>query len=176
MYTKIIRRERGAALVVGMFLLLVLTLLAVSGMNTASTELIMAGNEQYQENAFQAAEMGIEQGMLNGAFNPGTPIENFPAVVVAGTTPYSYAVNITPQPAPNVSHGAMWGNSLTSFSTYHFEIQSQGQSVRNAATTHTQGLFMIAPAGSGEPPPLMGGPTDLTAPGPLPVPVPVPLP
>ena len=60
---RIPRKQKGAALVVGMVLLLVLTLLAVSGMNTASTELIMAGNEQYQENAFQAAEIGIEQAM-----------------------------------------------------------------------------------------------------------------
>ena len=42
------RRQDGAALVVGLILLLVLTLLAVSGMTTASLELQMAGNEQYQ--------------------------------------------------------------------------------------------------------------------------------
>ncbi|HEY4644766.1 MAG TPA: PilX N-terminal domain-containing pilus assembly protein [Steroidobacteraceae bacterium] len=47
--------ERGAALVVGLVLLVILTLLAISGMNTATTELVMAGNEMYQENAFQAA-------------------------------------------------------------------------------------------------------------------------
>ena len=39
--------ERGAALVIGLVLLLILTLLAVTGMNTATTELVMAGNEQY---------------------------------------------------------------------------------------------------------------------------------
>ncbi len=65
-------RQRGAALVVGLMLLLVLTLLAVTGMNTASTELIMAGNAQWQENAFQAAETGIEQAIRNATFNPGT--------------------------------------------------------------------------------------------------------
>ncbi len=164
MHTKVFRRERGAALVVGMILLLVLTLLAVSGMNTASTELVMAGNEQYQENAFQAAETGIEQAMLNGAFNPGTAIESFPATDVPGTSD-THTVNITPQPQPNFSHGPMWGNSLSSFSTYHFEIESQGQSaVRNATTIHTQGVVQIAPASPGEPPPLLGEPTDLTAP------------
>ena len=54
------RRQRGAALVVGMILLMVLTLLAISGMNTATLELQMAGNAQYSENAFQASETGIE--------------------------------------------------------------------------------------------------------------------
>jgi len=53
-------RQQGAALVVGLILLLVLTLLAISGMTTASLELQMAGNEQYQERAFQAADAGIE--------------------------------------------------------------------------------------------------------------------
>lgn len=172
--TKIVRRECGAALVVGMILLLVLTLLAVSGMNTASTELVMAGNEQFQENAFQSAEMGIEQGMRNGAFNPSIAVEIIPATVVAGTTTESYVGSITPQPGPNTPHGAMWGNRLDSFSTFHFEIQSQGQSVRNATTTHTQGMFVIAPYDAGAPPPLAGEPTDLSAPAPLPVPVPVP--
>lgn len=166
MHTEILRRERGAALVVGMILLLVLTLLAVSGMNTASTELVMAGNEQYQENAFQAAEMGIEQGLRNGSFNPGTALEAIPATVVPGTMNDTYAGSITPQPGVNVRHGAMWGNRLDSFSTFHFEVQSQGQSLRNATTTHTQGLFVIAPYDPGAPPPLAGGPTDLTAPGP----------
>ena len=53
------RQQRGAALVVGLVLLLVLTLLAVSTMRTASLELLMAGNAQYRENAFRLAEAGI---------------------------------------------------------------------------------------------------------------------
>jgi type IV pilus assembly protein PilX len=160
------RREQGAALVVGMVLLLVLTLLAVSGMNTASTELVMAGNEQFQENSFQAAEMGIEQGLRNGAFNPSTPSEAIAATTVPGTTYDSYVGSITPQPGVNMPQGAMWGNRLDSFSTFHFEIQSTGQSARNAQTTHTQGLFVIAPYDPGSPPPLTGVPTSLDAPGP----------
>ncbi|MGB8328302.1 MAG: PilX N-terminal domain-containing pilus assembly protein [Steroidobacteraceae bacterium] len=53
--------QRGAALVVGMVLLLILTLLAITGMNMASTELVMAGNEQYRQRADQAADLGFEQ-------------------------------------------------------------------------------------------------------------------
>ena len=41
-----------------MRLLLVLTLLAVSGMNTSTLELRMTGNQQFTQNAFQAAETG----------------------------------------------------------------------------------------------------------------------
>ncbi|PZN33189.1 MAG: pilus assembly protein PilX, partial [Proteobacteria bacterium] len=58
-----------------MLLLLVLTLLAISGMNTASLELVMAGNTQYRQNAFQAAENGIERSLQEAAFNPGAAPE-----------------------------------------------------------------------------------------------------
>lgn len=159
MRTSINRRERGAALVVGMILLLVLTLLAVSGMNTASTELVMAGNEQYQENAFQAAEMGIEQGLVRGDFNPGTASEVLDVGTdVPGSTPNTdeYSTNITPWPAVNSPMPAMWGNRWNAFSSFHFEIQSTGTSVRNARTVHTQGMFVIAPYDPGTPPPLAG--------------------
>ena len=63
------RRETGAALVVGLILLLVLTLLAISGMTTASLELQMAGNAQYQERAFQRADAGVEQAMAAGIYD-----------------------------------------------------------------------------------------------------------
>lgn len=157
--TKVFRRERGAALVVGMILLLVLTLLAVSGMNTASTELVMTGNEQFQENAFQAAEMGIEQGLANGDFNPSTAAEPiYVGVDVPGTTPNTdeYSTTITPWPAINSPMPAMWGNRWNSFSTFHFEVRAVGVSARNATTTNTQGMFVIAPFDPSTPPPLAG--------------------
>ena len=56
-------RQQGAALVVGLVLLVVVTVLAVSGMNTATTELAMGRNDQNYENACQAAETGLEQAL-----------------------------------------------------------------------------------------------------------------
>lgn len=53
-------RQRGAALIVGLVLLMVLTLLGVSGLTTATLELQMAGNTQQAQHAFQAAESAIE--------------------------------------------------------------------------------------------------------------------
>ena len=54
-------RQRGAALIIGLMMLVVITLLAVTAVNTASTELVMAGNEQFRERAFQAADAGVER-------------------------------------------------------------------------------------------------------------------
>ena len=39
------KRQNGAALVVGLVLLVVITVLAISGMNTATAELAMARND-----------------------------------------------------------------------------------------------------------------------------------
>src|SRR5258708_37430667 len=133
--------ERGAALVIGLILLLMLTLLAVSGMNSASLEFIMAGNEQYRANAFQAAEAGIEQSMSLGLFNPGAGQQNLNGAPNATDT---WAAGILPQllgaPQP-----ALWGNSWNSFSTYHFEITSTGTAVRSARAVNTQGVAVISP-------------------------------
>ena len=54
------QRQRGAALIVSLVLMTVLTLLAVSTMRTSTLELAMAGNAQYHEQATQLAESGIQ--------------------------------------------------------------------------------------------------------------------
>ena len=79
--------QRGAALVVGLILLLVLTLLAISGMTTASLELLMAGNEQYRERAFQAADAGVEQALAAGVYNTNTPIGTYDNVAAINPVP-----------------------------------------------------------------------------------------
>ena len=91
--THAVRRQRGAALVVGLILLAVLTLLAVAGMNSASLELVMAGNMQTQEKAFQTAEAGIEQAMAIGLFTvPKSPKKEEHLDVKIGSGPEKYSL------------------------------------------------------------------------------------
>ncbi len=72
------QRQQGAALVIGLILLVVLTILAVSGVFTSTMELRMVRNTQSQERAFQAAEVAIEDALANpvlstsAAFNQAT--------------------------------------------------------------------------------------------------------
>ena len=63
------KKQDGAALIVGLILLVVITVLAISGMNTATTELAMARNDQNYENAFQAAETGLAAALGSGTFD-----------------------------------------------------------------------------------------------------------
>jgi type IV pilus assembly protein PilX len=139
--------QSGAALVVGLLLLLVLTVLAISGMSTASLELVMAGNTQYHQNAFQAAETGVEWALINGKFNPGAGLEG-PTTTKIGTSEIeAFTTSITPQ-LGGAAQPALWGASWDSFSTYHFEVASAGVSARNARAASMQGIAIIAPADS----------------------------
>jgi type IV pilus assembly protein PilX len=54
-----IRQQQGAAMVVGLVMLLVMTLLGVSSMSTSTTELKIANNLQTYNTAFQVAESTI---------------------------------------------------------------------------------------------------------------------
>ncbi len=132
-------RQRGAALIVGLLLLLVVTLLAVAGMNSASVEFVMAGNEQYRSRAFQAAEAGIEESLVKGIFNPGDPKIQAVAGDVTFTAnskdDYSAAVE---RQLDGAAQPAIWGNTWNSFSTYHFQITSTGTSVRNSRSVNVQ--------------------------------------
>jgi type IV pilus assembly protein PilX len=137
-----LRNQRGAALVVGLILLLVLTVLAISGVNSASLEFFMAGNEQFHQNAFQAAETGIERALAVGTYNPGAAAQTING---NNTATDAYTATITPQ-LGGAPQPAIWGNSWNSFSTYHFEVGSTGTATRNARSVNTQGVAVIAPS------------------------------
>ncbi len=140
-------QQRGAVLVVGLVLLLVLTVLAVSTIRTASLEVAMATNTRYANNAFQLAESAIDFTIVNGA-----PFDTLVPFVLAQTpAPYGLGsfqatatfVEETPPPAGGYSIGV----GGASFSAYHFDVVAQGQSNRGAASTHTQSFYIVGPGG-----------------------------
>jgi len=144
------RKQSGAALVIGLILLLVMTLLGVSGMNTATLELTMTSNKQYGENAFQAAETGIDSTLAAGGFTTSGGPAVIPQTVLANGDTYTTTTNFegeTPVP-PRRFGGFSLGVPSGGFSAYHFRIDSTGTSQRNAQSQHAQGLFLIGPGGS----------------------------
>lgn len=137
-------RQQGAALVVGLVLLVVLTILAVSGVFTSNMELRMVRNTQSQERAFQAAEVAIEDALANpvlstsAAFNQGTT-----AVPNSNPDTYSYGLQFVGQ-APLGT--GMTGYSIgTAFQTYHFEVQATGTGPDSAQADHTQSFYVVGP-------------------------------
>jgi type IV pilus assembly protein PilX len=140
-------RMRGAALVVALLMLVILTLLAISGINTATTELAMAGNEQYRRNAAQAATAGIEQAITRlGAVptSPGAaPTEVGPTLLPDSTTErYATATRFVGDEL------GLPQSSADKFVGLHFQVESNGTSARNASDLQTQGVMVVAASGS----------------------------
>ena len=75
------KRQRGVAMVIGMIMLVLITLLVVSAINSGSVNLRIAGNMQAEEGARAVAQQAIEQfiGVYTNfyptptAMNPTTP-------------------------------------------------------------------------------------------------------
>ena len=58
-------KQNGAALVVGLIMLLVMTLIGVSSMNSTRTELKIANNFKNHSNAFQTAALMFERALVD---------------------------------------------------------------------------------------------------------------
>lgn len=72
-------RQRGAALVFSLVILLVLTILGMSAMRTSSLEQIMAGNTQELNRALQAADSGMAKAFDTILTNARTGVTADPA-------------------------------------------------------------------------------------------------
>lgn len=137
-------QQRGAALIVGLILLMVLTMLGISGMQTATFELLQAGNVQYSENAFQAADTGIDRALLSGGLNTAIPVA-VPETAMEPGSPSTYQTQTRFAQTSNVPQGLFSIGSSGGFQAYHFDIDSTGRSARSAVSEHTQSFYVIGP-------------------------------
>jgi Tfp pilus assembly protein PilX len=141
-------KQRGAALVMGLILLTVITLLAVVGMNIANTELAGATSDQLRMRAFNAAETGLETRIQSlwvdrttsttPDIRPVEPVENSPRNTVTDAAADTYETT-------TVFRGE--GSMISRFSTgtfvgFHYSVESTGHSSRNAEAVHTAGAFV----------------------------------
>ncbi len=138
-----IQRPDGAALIVGLVLLMVLTLLAIASMTTSTTEIAMAQNAQYAQNAFQSAETGIELAIASGNWSTTTATV-FPTTQLPGSSGNYVAYDIQFDEATPVPSGFSTGVGA-GFLAYHFDVTSTGTSNRGATSTHQQSFYLIGP-------------------------------
>jgi Tfp pilus assembly protein PilV len=90
------RGQRGISLVVGLIMLVLLTLLAISAFQASNVNLRVAGNMQVRQETLAAAQTASEQVLSSPAFtDPATP----PAAVTVNLNGAAYTVNFTPPPA-----------------------------------------------------------------------------
>ena len=142
-------KQRGAALVVGLLLLVVITVLAISGMNTATTELALARNDMAYENAFQAAETGLATALSRGQYE--TAAEE--TVAQTPSTHESISTTIRFEDSTMVPDKAFSLGVGSGIAAYHFIATSQAEFVRDpgndtdrdSSAVHTQAFYVVGP-------------------------------
>ncbi len=151
--------QRGAALAVGLFMLLMLTIIGLTAVRSTTQQGRMASNFQFQNSAFQAAEgairglvaemrgelpqpAGVTVNVLVDAIDPST---------ANPTRSYTLGTNITSQatvqyigqaPAPGYSMGVGKGAIVA----HRFAITATGaQTNTSAQAQHQQGVQRVGP-------------------------------
>lgn len=139
------KHQEGNALPMSLILLLVLTILGVSGLKMANSQLKMTGYEQFHAQAMHAAEAAIENALATKTHSDTMALTVDPVLSygsnVTGQTTRRY---ITDGPAPG--GGVSMANST--FSAYHFEIEGSGSAPANTQVNVTQGIFIVASGGN----------------------------
>lgn len=143
--------SRGVALVIVLLLLIAITVLAVGGIATATIELRSAGNAQYHERAFEAAEYGIARALeapgpstADTRAAPARPGCGANCTVPITRDAYDYALyhDDGAGGAPLADGGHSIGTGIES---HHFVIESTGASARGARSEHVQGFAVPGP-------------------------------
>lgn len=145
------KNQSGAALVVGLILLVVVSVLAISSINTATTELAMARNDMNYENAFQAAETGLETALSQGRFNTLADVnlvQNVSAHEDVEALIEFEDSTLVPDRAFSLGVGS-------GISAYHFLATATAESKRagvggadtdrDASAVHTQAFYVVGP-------------------------------
>jgi len=144
------RRQSGAALFVGLVMLLLISIIGVAGIRTVIMEKNMATNNQYEMMVFQGAESAIEGVLADDdafvdAINTPTgdpfPVRSF--TLDHADNSFSIASSATISAGvPEVPIGFTLGD----FVSYPFTVTSSSTIASiNAADTHVQTANKIAP-------------------------------
>ncbi len=142
-------RERGSALIIGLVLLAVITLLAVAGMNASTMDLKVASNVQSSQQAFQAAERAISVAMETGLSDTRNVAYATPETLIPGTSD-RYQITVRFNSQNGVTEVPSGGFSLgegVGFKAYHFDVTAAGASAGDSTTTNTQSYYVVGPSG-----------------------------
>jgi len=137
--------QSGAVLIVAMIILVILTLLGVTAMNTTSLQERIASNTQEQVHAFQAAETGLNLAFtdnlaydISNTYTGGAVLT--PIVAGSGDSASYVPLFLGFSPPPP---GSLY--SATSFQAAHFNFRATGNSATNLSIILNGGAYQIAP-------------------------------
>jgi hypothetical protein len=137
-----IRREGGSALVVGLVLLSMVTLLGLAGATAARVEMQLAHDQRFRENASSAASAGIEFAIshMTGTasdsdftLNASLPSRESAAHFIVRARFMGHEYGLPQAPGANLAGG-------------HYEILSTGYSARGAVDAQRAIVMRVVPS------------------------------
>ena len=161
--SKNLRKQEGATLLIGLIMLILLTLMAVSSFNLGKGNLQVVGNMQFRNETMRTAEKAVE-----AAISTPTGVS-----LATNTSANGYTVKITPVQVQahvkknsviNINNpsevgctlgaaqtfgveGAATGNSLCAEALYNLKVEAKDDKT-NAAVVVDQGVSVQVPADS----------------------------
>ena len=147
----IYRREQGAVLIVSMIFLIIMTLLAVTGMTTTSLEEKMAANSQETTRAFQAAETGLGQALADlGSYDlTGTYSVAQGAMFTNSDLDTEYGTDFLGVSAPQlVLNDPQFLNAIDCYETANFDLISVGTTSADISVTLHGGAWQLKKTGN----------------------------
>lgn len=90
----VLQRQRGSTLLVGLIMMVLLTLVAVSAINSTTAGVQMVGNAQFREEAVAAGQRAIENVISTGSFRTTPP----PPQIIKVNGVADYTVTFEPPP------------------------------------------------------------------------------
>lgn len=141
-----LQTQRGAALIVGLVLMVALTILAISAMRMTRSQILMAGNDQFDTQALNAAEAAINAEIASGRFNSAIVTPGVPTTALVPTLPGTASATST---SLFINRGSTPdGGFSDDVLAYRFRIDASGQAptiAPRARVNLRQGLYVLAP-------------------------------
>ena len=137
--TGVLNDQKGAALVIALIMIVVLTLIGLASTFTSTFELKLSGNKRGATNAFYSAESGVEIVESNVGYFSYTGNSSTPAL---NPNPANAVISITRElngdgtPREDAPRGL--GISATNFEFNHHLVQSTGQDQMDVSLVRSQ--------------------------------------
>lgn len=145
-------RQRGAALVIGLILLLILTVLGVSSLGTSAVEVRIADNNKQKEYAFQSGESAAYEELVTGAPLQLTGVEINGTLMRNSAYTYELETGGADTALVNIaidtdyrSRGPAAGYEIGTIDAVHFEMDTDATASRGARSRQRQGFYIPAP-------------------------------
>ena len=126
----ILKEQSGAALVIALIMIIVMTLIVLAASFTSNFEIKLAGNKRGSTNAFYSADSGIQVslGRIENFNIPGQYVDNKynPFTDINNPNPTNASVNITFNPNQQGAPRGI-GISAISFEFNHYMIEATGK-------------------------------------------------